>query len=108
LKFYTFVRLYGNDVLHRGWDDKKGGYFMEKVPFKPTLFLPTNKPTEHHTLDGKAVAPVQPGTMRECKDFIEQYSGVSGTQVYGFERWIYQYLSEEYPNDVEYDIDKIK
>ena len=81
---------------------------MEKVPFKPTLFLPTNKPTEHHTLDGKAVAPVQPGTMRECKDFIEQYSGVSGTQVYGFERWIYQYLSEEYPNDVEYDIDKIK
>ena len=108
MRFYTFVRLYGNDILIRGWDDAKGGYFQEKVPFRPTLFLSSNKETQYKTLDGKNVAPVQPGTMRECKEFIANYSGVSGTQVYGMERYLYQFISDEYPEDIEYDIDKIK
>ena len=82
--------------------------FQEKVPFKPTLFLSSNKDVGYKTLDGKNVAPVQPGTMRECKEFIANYSGVSGTQVYGMERYLYQFISDEYPEDIEYDIDKIK
>ena len=81
---------------------------MEKVPFKPTLFLPTNKPTEYHTLDGKPVAPVKPGTIKECRQFIDTYSGVDGTKVYGMERFVYQYLSKEYDEKIDYDIDKIK
>ena len=81
---------------------------MERVAFKPTLFLPSKKPTEFTTLDGKDVAPIQPGTMKECRSFIETYSGVSGTKVYGFERYLYQFLSEQYPEEIEYDIDKIK
>ena len=81
---------------------------MERVAFKPTLFLPSKKPTEFTTLDGKNVAPIQPGTMKECRSFIETYSGVSGTKVYGFERYLYQFLSEQYPEEIEYDIDKIK
>ena len=108
MRFYTFARLYGNEILLRGYDDRKGGYFMEKYLFKPTLFLQSNKPTEFKTLDGKFVSPIQPGTMKECREFIDQYSGVSGTRVYGFERYLYQFLSEQYPEDVEYDIDKIK
>ena len=108
MRFYTFVRLYGNEILIRGWDDSKGGYFQDKVPFKPTLFLSSNKDVGYKTLDGKNVAPVQPGTMKECKEFIANYSGVSGTQVYGMERYLYQFISDEYPEDIEYDIDKIK
>ena len=108
MKFFTFARLYGDNILIRGWDDKKGGFYKEKVPFKPTLFLPSKKPTEFKTLDGKFVSPIQPGTMKECRQFIDDYSGVSGTRVYGFERYLYQFLAEEFPNDVEYDIDKIK
>lgn len=81
---------------------------MDKVPFKPTLFLSSNKETEYKTLDGKSVAPVKPGTMRECKDFIEQYSNVAGAKVYGMERWMYQFIAEQYPEDIVYDKDKIK
>jgi len=108
VRFYTFARLYGNEILLRGWDDKKGGSFMERSNFRPTLFLPSKKETKFKTLDGKNVAPVQPGTMRECRQFIEDYSGVSGTKVYGFERYLYQFLSEQYPEEIQYDIDKIK
>ena len=107
-RFYTFCRLYGDNILVRGWDDKLGGHFKEKVPFKPTLFVPTNKKTKYRTLDGLPVAPIKPGTMKECKAFIEQYSNVSGTNVYGMERWIYQFIAEQYPGEIEYDIDKIK
>ena len=81
---------------------------MEKVAFQPTLFLPSKVPTDYTTLDGKNVAPVQPGTMKECREFIETYAGVSGTKVYGFERYLYQFLSEQYPEEIEYDIDHIK
>ena len=106
-RFFTFARLYGNNILIRGWDDAKGGKFMDKVKFNPTLFLPSKNETEYRTLDGKFVAPVQPGSMKECREFIDNYSGVSGTKVYGFERFLYQFLSEQYPGDIEYDINKI-
>ena len=108
MKFYTVARQYGNNILIRGWDDEKGGHFKEKVPFHPTLFLPSKKPSKFKTLDGVNVTPVQPGSIKDCKEFISDYTGVSGTTVYGFERFLYQFLSEEYQGDIQYDTDKIK
>ena len=108
MQFYTFARVYGDNILLRGWDDKEGGHFKKKVPFQPTLFLPTVKETGFHTLDGMNVQPVQPGTIRQCRDFLNEYSGVDGTKVYGFNRFLYQFLAEEYPQEVQYDINKIK
>jgi len=51
LNFYTFARLYGNNILVRGWSELEGGSFYKKVPFKPTFFLPSKKPTEYKTLE---------------------------------------------------------
>ena len=56
---------------------------MEKTLFKPTLFMQSKKETKYKTLDGKDVMPIQPGTMKECRQFVDDYSNVSGTQVYG-------------------------
>ena len=108
MKFYTYARLYGDKVLLRGYDDKEGGSFLKKVPFCPTLYLPSNKQTEFKTLDGRYVAPVQPGTIRESKQFLKDYDGVDGATVYGFDRFLYQFLAEEYPGAVDYDVNKIK
>ena len=107
-RFYTFAKLYGNSVLVRGWDDEKGGHFQEKVPFSPTLYLPSKTPTEYKTLEGEYVAPIQPGTIKECRNFLDRYDGISGTQVYGMERYLYQFLAEEYEGEIEYDPTKIK
>ena len=108
MRFYTFARLYGNNILVRGWDDLEGGSFKKKVPFIPTFYVPTNKPTEWKTLEGEPVAPVQPGTMKECKEFLKQYEDVQGATVYGFDRMLYQFLAEEYPGTIDYDVNKIK
>jgi DNA polymerase elongation subunit (family B) len=59
-------------------------------------------------LDGKYVSPVKPGGIKDCREFIEQYSSVEGMKIYGFERFMYQFLSNEYPGQIEYDRDKIK
>ena len=107
-RFYTFARQYGNNIRVRGYDDRKGGYFSEKVPFRPTMYLPSKTPTEYTTMDGQYVNPVQPGTIKETKQFIENYSGVSGMKVYGMERFLYQYLSEDYEGEIDYDPTKIK
>ena len=108
MRFYTFAKLYGNSVLVRGWDDAKGGHFQERVPFRPTLFLPSKKPTEYTTLEGEYVTPIEPGTIKECRQFIDDYSGISGTKVFGMERFLYQYLAKEFDENIEYDSSKIK
>ena len=108
MRFYTFARLYGNNILLRGWDDKEGGSFRKKVPFRPTFFLPSKTETEYKTLSGEYVSDIQPGTIRECKEFLKTYKDVSGTKIYGFDRMLYQFLAEEYPGDIDYDVNKIK
>ena len=108
MRFYTFARVYGNNILLRGYDDREGGSFFKKVPFNPTFFMPSKKESEWKTLDGSNVTPIQPGTIRECKDFLKKYDGVEGTKFYGFERILYQFLAEEYEGDIDYDVNKIK
>ncbi|AEC53088.1 DNA polymerase [Synechococcus phage S-CRM01] len=106
-RHYTYATLYGNNVLCRGWSESEG-YFNNKYPFKPTFYLKTDKPTEYRTLDGIPVAPVQPGSIRDCKDFLQRYKDVEGVTVYGMEKILYQFLSEEFRGDVNYEPEKIK
>ena len=107
-KFYTFARPYGDKIMVRGWDDKKGGHFLEKVPFEPTMYITSGKETEYQTLDGQYVAPVKPGSMHQTRGMIAEYNNVSGVEVYGMEKFLYQFLAEEYPEQIDYDITKIK
>ena len=108
MRFYTYAQLYGNNILVRGWDDLEGGSFKKKVPFKPTFFLPCKKDSGWKTLEGQNVSPVQPGNIKECREFLKTYDDVDGTKVYGFDRMLYQFLAEEYPGNIDYDVNKIK
>ena len=98
--FYTNVMRYGNSILYIGYE---GGQRIKKsIKFKPTLFIPTRNETKYHTLDGVAVDSIQPGTMRECKDFIEQNSA-SNFQVYGNMDYVAQFINKKYPDGCDFD-----
>ena len=98
--FYTSVMRYGNSILYVGYE---GGHrIKESVKFKPTLFVPTRNETKYRTLDGVAVDMVKPGTMRECKDFIEQNTA-SNFQVYGNTDYVAQFINQKYPDGCEFD-----
>ena len=67
------------------------------------------KKTKYQTLNGEYVESVEPGTVRDCREFIKRYDGVENFKIYGNERYIYQYISEMYPEEeVKFDTTKIK
>ena len=95
-------------MLVRGYDESKGGSYKERIPFKPTLFLSTDKESKHKTLSGQNVRPINPGSIKESREFIDNYSNVDGMKVYGMDRFLYQYLAEAFDEEIQYDKDKIK
>jgi len=92
MKFYTSIEQSGNNILVRGYEH--GRQFQDKVKYNPTLFLPSAKPSEWKTLDGKYVRPVQQGTIRDAKKFIEDHGEIEDFQIYG------QTLSDLWSNSI--------
>jgi len=108
MRFYTNVQLVGNQFLVRGYDN--GQRFTDREEWRPTLFVDSKKKkSKYRTLDGKYVDPIQPGYVRDCREFYKKYNEVEGFNIYGNERYIYQYISEKYPQDeIKFDISKIQ
>ncbi len=106
-RFYTNVQMVGDHFLVRGYEN--GKHFMTREKFSPTLFVPSKKPTKYTTLQGEYVEPIQPGSVRDCREFIKKYTDVQNFKIYGNDKYIYQYISDKYPeNEIKFDIDKIK
>jgi DNA polymerase elongation subunit (family B) len=99
--------MVGDHFLVRGYEN--GRHFATREKFYPTLFIPSNKETKYKTLEGDYVESVEPGTVRDCRDFIKKYEGVENFKIYGNDRYIYQYISEMYPEEeIKFDTSKIK
>jgi len=107
MRFYTNVQMVGDNFLVRGYEN--GKHFMTREKFYPTLFVPSKRKTKYKTLEGEYVESVDPGTVRECREFIRKYNEVENFKIYGNDRYIYQYISEKYPEEeIKFDVSKIK
>ena len=99
--------MVGDNFLVRGVEN--GKHFATREKFYPTLFVPSKNKTKHRTLEGEYVEPIEPGSVRDCREFIKRYDGVENFKIYGNDRYIYQYLSEKYPEEeIKFDVSKIK
>jgi len=106
MRFYTNVQMVGNNFLVRGYED--GQRKIYKEAYQPTLFVKSKKESKWKTLEGESVEPIQPGTIRDCREFYKKYDGVDGFPIYGNERYVYQYISDKYPEEeIKFDISKI-
>ena len=107
MKFYTSVQQSGNTILVRGYDH--GRQFSDRVKFNPTLFLPTEKPSEWKTLDGRRVRPVKQGTIKDARQFVDTHKEMEDFPVYGQTRYNNQYILEEYPwDEMKFDMNQIR
>ena len=107
MRFYTNVQMVGDHFLVRGYEN--GQHFATREKFYPTLFVESKGKTKYKTLEGDYVQSVEPGTVRECREFIKRYDGVDNFKIYGNDRYIYQYISEKYPEEeIKFDTTKIK
>ena len=104
--FYTNIQLAGDTILYRGYENGKSVQY--RASFSPTLYVLSKKEEKFKTLDGRSVTPVKFGAAREARDFIKQYDEVQNFEVHGYERFVYQYIREEFPNEVDYNINQMK
>jgi len=106
MRFYTNVQVVGNNFLVRGYENGRSVIFKEE--YSPTLFVKSNRETKYKTLEGETVEPIQPGTVRDCREFYKKYDDVDGFKIYGNDRYVFQYISDKYPEDeIKFDIKKI-
>ncbi len=106
MKFYKNVDQVGDRILVRGYDGAKEIRLRDQ--FRPTLYVTSKKESKFTTLYGEPVRPIQPGSIRDCKQFCLQYKDVEGFEVSGNQAYLYQWISDNFPGEVDYDPSKIR
>ena len=106
MAFYTNVKAVGNQIFLRGVDDI-GERFQKKIKYSPTLYVPTKDESKYKTLNGMNVKPIQPGNIRESRDFMERYKDVSNYKIFGNDNFAFAFIGDNYADDIEYDINKL-
>ena len=106
MDFYTSVDIRGKNILYRGW--KNGQRQHLRIPFCPTLYIPSKDAGEFTTINGKPVQPIQFDGIGEAREFIDRFKDVSNYDIYGNTNFVYQYLYKEFPNEVDYDFKSLR
>lgn len=103
--FYTHAFVRGERILCRGYKKSANGSFVRSTivePYNPYLFWPSEKKTDWTTLEGKYVDRIDFGSIRECREFVKQYEGVSGVEIYGNTDFTYTFIHDQFPGEIKY------
>jgi len=105
MNFYTNVLQYGNSILVR--EVKDGERTTRRVDYQPTLFdlIPGQKETGYKTLDGQNVKPHKFDCIKDAKKWFSERE--SQAIVFGNTQYPYCWISDEFPNQIEWSLDKM-
>ena len=106
--FYTNVQVSGNNILYRGIID--GKRVKQKIEYSPSLYVPLSRKVEtpFKNLDGEPLQQKIFGDMREARDYVKQFDGVSGgVKIYGNTSFEYAYIADQHKGMVEWEQDNI-
>ena len=107
MKFYSNVFLTGDKILYVGYED--GQRVQYEQNFSPVLFAQCNKKTEYKTLEGSYAQKIEFDSVKDARQFIDEYKQVENFKIYGNDRFLYQYISTEFPEErIEYDATQLK
>lgn len=106
MSFYLNSKQYGNQVLVRGIRD--GKRFIEKVPFQPTLYCRVNKETGFKSLNDENLLPTQFDDINAARAYIQKYKDVDNFPIFGNTAYQFQWISENYKGEIDYDLSQIK
>jgi len=91
-----------NDILIRGYED--GMRVQHRIPYKPTLYVHSkNNNSLFRNLKGKQVDEIKLASISEARDFVKRYSDVEGFDIYGLTNYIYAFINEYFPGEIDYD-----
>jgi DNA polymerase elongation subunit (family B) len=103
--FYTNVQVYGSKILYRGIEE--GRKVRKSLDYNPSLFVRSNKPSEFTTVMGEYVEEIKPGSIRDCRNFINSYKDIDNFEIYGMQRFEYAFISDQFPGEVAWDKNQI-
>lgn len=100
------MQCFGNNILYRGIQN--GKRVKQRIEYSPSLFLPSKKITNFTSLDGDYLDQKVFGTIREARDYIKQFEGVSNaSKIYGQNRFEYAFIADQHHGMVDYDFEKV-
>jgi len=105
MNFYKNVIEHRGKLLVRGVHE--GKEYKEKIDYKPTLYAITQEDTGFKTLKGQSVKPIQFGSISKAREFKKSYN-TDNSPMYGMDRYQYQYISDEFPDTIEFSKEAIK
>jgi len=105
MNFYKNVIEHRGKLLVRGIHD--GKEYKNKIDFSPSLYAITQEDTKFKTLKGQNLKPIQFGSISKAREFKRSYN-TDNSPLYGMDRYQYQYIANEYPEDMVFDKDAIK
>ena len=104
MNFYTNVRQFGNKMLVRAI--RNGERIQYQDEYKPYLFV-SSADGDYKSPFGDRAGKVQFDSIREAKQFTEQYSDISNFNFYGMTQFVYPYINDKWTGEVQYDRDLI-
>lgn len=104
-KFYTNVLQFGNKLLVR--EVRNGKKDNHKVEFRPTMFVKSKQESKYKSLFGDNLEPITCLDINDAKEFMKKYKDVENFPIFGNTSFAYQYITEEYPEEVDYDISQL-
>ena len=105
MNFYKNVIEHRGKLLIRGIHE--GKEYKNKIDFQPTLYGITQEKTNFKTLKGQHLKPINFGSISKAREFKKTYN-TGNSPLYGMDRYQYQYIANEYPEDMIFDKDQIK
>lgn len=104
MKFYSNVVAHGNSILVRGYEN--GHRVQERVTFKPKLFIPGQG--QYRNLFGESLDHIEFEDIDGAREFMKNYDEVSNMKIHGMTNWQYQYITETYPGQIDFDQSKME
>ena len=105
INFYKSVIEHKGKLLVRGIHDGKD--YKEKIDFGPTLYSLTQKDSKFKTLDNRNLNPIKFKNINDARRFRRDVA-TQNYPIYGLERFHYQYINEQFPENIKWDKKYIK
>jgi len=105
VNFYKSVIEDKGKLLIRGI--ASGKPFSTRLQYQPSLFVKQNEDSEYKTLDGHNLKKIKFSTISKARNFLQGYKDQPEFNVFGMNRYNYQFISEIYKGEIQWDKDLI-
>lgn len=106
MKFYTDVSIHKNKILLRGYENNKR--IKKIIDYKPYLFQKTKEQTEYKTIYGEPLKRLDFENITHARQALKASKSIANKTYYGFEKFQYSFISDEYKGNIQYDVNQIK